>query len=311
MTLIYAMPGNEVFAELLVQHTGYSRAGLFLHRFPDGETRVRVDAPLKGEQAVLVCTLDRPDPKLWPLTMAASTLRELGARRVVLVAPYLAYMRQDARFHPGEAISARLLGAWLDSYFDALVTVDPHLHRYHSLSQIFPREARLVHAAAELTAWIASRVERPLLVGPDEESRQWVTAVANLLCAPSVVAHKERHGDREVTVHLPELGRWLDHTPVLLDDIIASGHTMLQTLRSLRAYMTAKPICVAVHGVFAEGTLEALRSEGAGEIVTSNGIATETSQIDISRPVAEALMDVSSVINLRRLDEMPSSRNVM
>ncbi|HUB90624.1 MAG TPA: ribose-phosphate diphosphokinase [Dyella sp.] len=295
MTMIYAMPGNEMFAELLIQHTGYSRAGLFLHRFPDGETRVSVDVPAKGEQAVLVCTLDRPDPKLWPLTMAAATLRELGARRVVLVAPYLAYMRQDARFHPGEAISAKLLGEWLDNTFDALVTVDPHLHRYHSLGQIYSRQVRMVHAAAELTAWIASHVERPLIVGPDEESRQWVTAVANLLCAPSVMAHKERRGDREVTVHLPELGRWLDHTPVLLDDIIASGQTLLQALRSLRAYTTAKPVCVAVHGVFADGALEALRGENAGDVVTTNSIMSETTQIDISKVVAEALMDVCSM----------------
>jgi ribose-phosphate pyrophosphokinase len=294
MTAIYAMPGNEVFAELLVQHTGYCRAGLSLHRFPDGETRVRVEAPIKDEQAVLVCTLDRPDAKLWPLTMAASTLRELGARRVVLVAPYLAYMRQDARFHAGEAISAKLLGEWLDNTFDALVTVDPHLHRYHSLSQIYSHEVRLVHVAAELTAWLATHVDRPLIVGPDEESRQWVTAVANLLCAPSVMAYKERHGDRDVTVHLPELGRWLDHTPVLLDDIIASGQTMLQTLRCLGAYTAAKPICIAVHGVFAQDALEALQGAGAGTIVTSNSIVTETSQIDVSRVVAEALVDVCS-----------------
>lgn len=292
MTAIYAMPGNEVFAELLVQHTGYSRAGLFLRSFPDGETNVRVEPPAKSEQAVLVCSLDRPDAKLWPLTMAASTLRELGARRVVLVAPYLAYMRQDARFRTGEAIAAKLLGEWLDSSFDALVTVDPHLHRYHSLSQIYSREVRLVHAVAELAAWIAGHVDRPLIVGPDEESRQWATAVANLLCAPSMVAHKERRGDREVLVQFPELRSWPEHTPVLVDDIIASGHTMLETMRRVRAYATARPVCVAAHGVFAEGALEALRGEGAAMVVTSNSILTETAQIDVSRLVAEALLDL-------------------
>jgi ribose-phosphate pyrophosphokinase len=300
MSIIYAMPGNEVFAELLIQHTGYRRGGLFVHRFPDEETRVSVEATPSCEVAVLVCTLDRPDPKLWPLSMAAATLRELGARRVVLVAPYLAYMRQDARFHTGEAIAARLLGEWMDSYFDALVTVDPHLHRYHSLGQIYSRDARLVHVAAELAAWIASHLERPLLVGPDAESRQWVTAVANLLCAPCVMAHKERHGDRDVTVQLPELARWSDHTPVLLDDIIASGQTMLQTLRGVRGYTSMAPACVAVHGVYAQDALAALRSEGAGDIVTTNSIATETSHIDISRQVAEALMSLCGVASTER-----------
>ena len=295
MTVLYAMPGNEAFAELLVLHTGYRRAGLGVHTFPDGETLVRVDVPAQGERAVLVCTLDRPDAKLWPLTTAAATLRELGARSVVLVAPYLAYMRQDERFHAGEAISAKLFGAWLDSHFDALVTVDPHLHRYHSLSQIYSRDVRLVRARAELAAWIAARVERPLIVGPDDESRQWVAGVANLLCAPSLVAQKKRRGDREVDVQLPELGRWLGHTPVLLDDIISSGQTMLKTLRCLRACMPASPVCAAVHGVFAEGALEALQQEG-GTVVTSNSIVTETSQIDISMAVASALTDLCSAL---------------
>jgi len=124
---LYAMPDNETFAELLALHTGYRRQQLVLHHFPDGETRVQMAAPDLDGDAVIVCTLDRPDAKVLPLMMAAATVRELGAARVGLVAPYLAYMRQDMRFHPGEAISARIFGGWLGHTFDWLVTVEPHL----------------------------------------------------------------------------------------------------------------------------------------------------------------------------------------
>ena len=292
MNTLYAMPGNEVFAELLSLHTGYQRQQLLLHHFPDGETLVQMAAPAPGGDAVIVCTLDRPDPKVLPLMMAAATARELGAARVGLVAPYLAYMRQDARFHPGEAVSARIFGDWLDRTFDWMVTVDPHLHRHATLAEVYPRASQVVHAAAQLAVWIDAHVTMPLIIGPDSESAQWVTAVSNLLCAPSVVARKERHGDRDVEILLPEIDNWRDHTPVLLDDIVASGATMIQTLRCLRGRTSSPPVCVAVHGLFAGEALEAMRAEGAGLIVASNSVVTDTSQIDISKPVAEAMVSL-------------------
>ena len=291
MNTLYAMPGNEVFTEALARQCGYPRRALSVHGFPDGETLLQMDAPAPGDIAILVCTLDRPDAKLWPLMMAASTARELGASRVCLVAPYLAYMRQDARFHPGEAVSARIFGHWLYDTFDGLVTVDPNLHRYQRIADIYPRPVQVVHVAAELAAWIATHVERPLIVGPDEESGQWVNVVANLLCAPSIVARKERRGDREVEIHFPELDRWPGHTPVLLDDIIASGQTMLQTVRHLRQ-RASQPVCVAIHGVFADGALENFRSEPGVQLVTSNSIVRDTTQIDISKPVADAVIEL-------------------
>lgn len=292
MNMLYAMPGNEAFAELLSLHTGFQRQQLLLHHFPDGETLVQMAPPPSSGDTVIVCTLDRPDAKVLPLMMAAATARELGAARVGLVAPYLAYMRQDMRFHPGEAISARIFGDWLGHTFDWLVTAEPHLHRNATLAEVYPNAARLVHTASQLAAWIDAHVTMPLIIGPDSESAQWVTAVSNLLCAPSVVARKERHGDRDVAVFLPEIDQWRDHTPVLLDDIIASGETMLQALRCLHGRTSLPPVCVAVHGIFAEGALEGLLAEGAGLIVTSNSVITDTSQIDISKPVAEAMVSL-------------------
>lgn len=295
MNTLYAIPGNEAFAELLSLHSGYQRQQLSLHHFPDGETLVQMEPPAPGGNAVIVCTLDRPDPKVLPLMMAAATARELGAARVGLVAPYLAYMRQDTRFHPGEAVSAKIFGDWLGHTFDWLVTVDPHLHRNATLAAVYPRAAHVVHAASQLAVWIDAHVTMPLIIGPDRESAQWVTAVANLLCAPSVVARKERHGDRDVAVFLPEMDQWRDRTPVVLDDIIASGETMLQTLRCLHGRISLPPVCVALHGLFAEDALEKLLTEGAGLIVTSNSVITDTSQIDIDKPVAEAMVSLCAM----------------
>ncbi|HET6805517.1 MAG TPA: ribose-phosphate diphosphokinase [Frateuria sp.] len=289
MSLLYALPGNAAFARALCRHAGWQRGELELHRFPDGESLLRLATPPRGTVA-LACSLKRPDAKLFPLLAAAATARELGATQVGLVAPYLAYMRQDVRFHPGEAVSARVIGGLLGNAFDWVVTVDPHLHRIHDLAEVFACRTSVVHAAPELAAWIRAHVREPLLVGPDTESAQWVQAVADALGAPCVVAHKQRRGDRDVSVRLPSLARWRGHTPVLLDDIAASGHTLIDTARGVREQLPQPaPVAVVVHGLLGRGALEALHGAGIIRLVTTNTVPGELSAIDVSARVAQAM----------------------
>ena len=121
----------------------------------------------------------------------------------------------------------------MSAHFDWLVTVDPHLHRYASLDEIYTLESEVVQAAPALADWIAAHVEKPVLIGPDAESEQWVSAVAGLHNLPWRVMTKTRHGDREVTMELPDLSGLEDHTPVLVDDIISSGATVAEATRHL------------------------------------------------------------------------------
>lgn len=292
MTALYAMPGNDAFADRLALHTGMPRRALQVHRFPDGESLVQVALPLAHEDVAIICTLGNPDGKVVPLMMAAATLRELGAARVGLVAPYLAYMRQDTRFHPGEAVSARIFGNLLGSAFEWLVTVDPHLHRYHSLDQAWPLDGHVVHAAPQVAAWISEHVVSPLIIGPDGESDQWVRDVATRLHAPFMVASKERHGDRDVEVTLADIARWKGHTPVLVDDIISTGRSMIGALQGIDLQVSPAPVCVGVHGIFAPAAVEELRAAGAGRIVTCNTLDNAHALIDISEDVAAAVAEL-------------------
>ena len=98
--LVVACPGNEGLAESLRRVAGCDALGLSMRRFPDAETYLRVDGDVRGRTVVVACTLHDPDSRFLPLAFLADTLRELGARAIGLVAPYLAYMRQDRRFNP-------------------------------------------------------------------------------------------------------------------------------------------------------------------------------------------------------------------
>ena len=286
--MLLAYPGEEALAVSLQRGLHAEPVAFEMRHFPDGETYLRIDSNVKGRQVVLVCTLREPDVKLLPLLFMADTLRELGARDVGLVAPYLAYMRQDKRFRTGEALTSASFARLICAGFDWLVTVDPHLHRRHSLAEIYTIPAAVVHAAPLLAEWIRANVTDPFIIGPDAESEQWVSAVATAVPCPHVVLEKVRHGDRAVTVsQIPGIRRWAGHTPVLVDDIIASARTMIETVRQCRASVESGPICVGVHAVFASGAYEALRTAGAARVVTTNSISHDSNGIDLSAALLE------------------------
>jgi ribose-phosphate pyrophosphokinase len=287
--LILPLEGNEPLAGRIAEQLEASVGGVRIRRFPDDETYMRIEDDCAGRQVVLVCSLARPDQKILPLVFLADAARAMGAARVGLVAPYLAYMRQDRQFQRGEAVTSRTLGALLSTYVDWLVTVDPHLHRYRSLDEIYRVPSRVVHAAPALAAWIASHVERPLLVGPDVESGQWVSDVAALAKAPFALLRKTRLGDRAVDVSAPDLTAHRDRTPVVVDDIVSSARTMIAAVGALVRAGLRAPVCVAVHALFAGDAESALRAAGAAQIVTTTTVAHATSRIDVAPLIVDAI----------------------
>jgi len=287
--LVIALPGNESIGRDIAARLGGDFAVPATRQFPDEETYVRIDVPCEDRDVVLVATMDRPNSKLLSLCFLADLVRELRARRCLLVAPYLAYMRQDTRFATGEAVTSRTFARLLSTSFDAIVTVDPHLHRYASLAELYKIPTRVVHAAPLLADWIRNEVKAPVLVGPDSESEQWVADVAERAEAPFVVLEKKRRGDRDVEVSVPQVERWRRRQAVLVDDIISTARTMTETIGHLARAGLARPVCVGVHAVFAGDAHDALITAGASRIATTDTISHETNAIPMSGTLATAL----------------------
>ena len=287
--LLIPLPGNEEFADLLAVPLEAERGALDVHTFPDGESYVRHLSPMEGRKVCLLCSLDRPDAKFLPLVFAAAAARDLGCAQVGLIAPYLAYMRQDRRFRAGESVTSVTFAGLVSGQFDWLATVDPHLHRWHALGDIYRIPSRVVHAASHVARWIASAVDAPLLIGPDSESEQWVAAVAADAGAPHVILEKIRRGDRDVQVSVPDVALWRDRTPVLVDDIVSTARTMIETIGHLKAAGMRPPVCIAIHAVFSGAAYDDLLEAGAARIVTSNTIGHPSNAIDITDTIAEAV----------------------
>jgi len=275
-------------AARIARLAGMACARIERHRFPDGELKLRLPARLPQRVALLRSLVD-PNEKLVELLLAAQTARALGATQLTLIAPYLAYMRQDIAFAPGEAVSQRIVGRFLAGLFDAVITVDPHLHRVATLQEAVPVPRAVALSGAPLLAdLIARQRPRALLIGPDEEAAQWVAQAAARHGFDHAVCRKVRHGDRQVEIALPPTdvrGRAV----VLLDDVASSGHTLAQAARALRAAGAASVDVAVTHALFAGDAGQLLHDAGIRQVWSTDCIAHPSNAVSMAPAIATAL----------------------
>lgn len=278
-------------ADCLEAELGIKKGKLEIHAFPDHETKVRIKSEVSGKTVVLICTLNQPNEKILPLLFSAMTLKSLGAKNIYLVAPYLAYMRQDKAFHPGEAVSAKLFAVLLSSHFDGLITVDPHLHRIKTLGEIYTLPSKVLHATEAIANWLFKQVKNPLLIGPDAESEQWVSAIASHHQVPYAICEKHRIDDQSVQTYIPEVDA-KGRTVVLVDDIISSGASMLVLLEALKQQEVQHILCITVHALFDVALEKRLIQMGADAVFSCNTIKHTSNRIDLSSLLIQGIYDM-------------------
>lgn len=288
---VLAFDDERVTGEALARELGAPFALIERHRFPDGELKLRLPEHLPSD-VVLLRSLHQPNEKLVELLIAAPAARELGAQRVVLVCPYLAYMRQDVAFQPGEAVSQRHIAGLLASRFDTIVTVDPHLHRISTLDEVMPDcRAVSLSAAPLIGAWLAARVREPLLLGPDAESAAWVRAAAQARtpAADHAWCRKQRLGDRDVRIFLPPGFDCRGRDVVLIDDMVSTGHTLVAAARLVLDAGAASVEVAVTHALFVGDALAGLRAAGVSGIWSTDTVPHPTNAIRVVPLLAQAL----------------------
>lgn len=257
-----------------------------LRQFPDQETYLRIESSLEGKECIVACSLNQPDSKILPLFYLCRLCKQLNASRVVLIAPYLSYMRQDIQFHPGEAVTSELFAQLLSEMVDELITIDPHLHRKHSMSQLYSIPCIVLHASGLISTYISDHISNPLIVGPDSESEQWVSQVAFSAGAPYLTLEKVRKGDMDVEISAPEIAEYKGHTPVLVDDIISTARTMIGTVRHIHEAGLKPPVIIGVHAIFAGNAYQELQQAIVADIVTCDTISHISNKISIANLIA-------------------------
>jgi len=258
---------------------------LEVKKFPDGELYIKFNCDIKNKEVILVQTLHEPNESLLEIILAGYTAKDLGAKSVTLVAPYLAYMRQDKRFNPGEAISSKIVGK-LFKVFDKLITIDPHLHRHKNLNEVFSIKTEKLTANSLIEDYISKNYKNPVIIGPDEESYQWAQHIAKNIKASAAILKKERFSSKKVKVKVTSDINIKDKDIVIIDDIISTGQTILKTVNLIKKQNPKSITIIAVHGIFAD--LKVYKKLKKYKLISTNTIENKHSVIDVSKLIANS-----------------------
>lgn len=287
--IIQSLPSSSRDAARLAARLGLRFCEIAVHAFPDGEMRVTVGPA--ASTTIVYASLDRPNDKLIALAFATEALRRGGARRLVLMAPYLCYMRQDTAFHEGEAISQEVIGALLARCVDRVITVDAHLHRTPDIHSVFPGiESDNLSAMPAISEALRKDLDpRTVVVGPDAELLPWVRDLASRLGLSYTVAQKRRRGDRSVEIAFPDAKCVAGRPVLIVDDIVSSGGTMIACARALLAAGATAIDAVVTHALFPEQLCGEMKASGIRSIRSTHSIPHSTNAIMLDDLFIDAL----------------------
>lgn len=242
---------------------------------------------------VIICrSLNQPNDKLIELLLCAKTAWQKGVNRITLVAPYLCYMRQDIANQPGEAVSQRIIGELLGELFDDVITVDPHLHRISKLNQAIPIDNAIsLTAANEIGQFLKQQLDYAVLLGPDAESEQWVSAIAKKIGFDYSVAEKIRQGDKQVTITLPEYD-YHNKPVVIIDDVASTGRTLAKATGLLLAAGAQQVYAAITHPLFCGDAEVHIMQSGVQQIWSTDSISHPTACIHLDKLLAQAISDI-------------------
>ncbi len=286
--LIASFPETSEIGKRVAKRLGAEHTTIKASDFPDSEYYIRLKKNPRHKIVVIINSIIKDaDEKIIESLLAGGIARDYHAKKVILVATYLPYMRQDAHFKNFDSFSAKYI-LKLFNGFDKIFVLDPHLHRIKSLKKI-SKKAERISANWAVASFIKKELGNKFgnynIVGPDEESEQWSGEIAKRLGKKLIILKKERLGSAKVK--MKSFGKKLGENIIIIDDIISTGSTFLSAIKIAKKQGAKKIACIGIHGIFAGNADKIIRKYA--DLVTTNSIPNKYARIDVSPVIAEAL----------------------
>jgi ribose-phosphate pyrophosphokinase len=275
---------SRKLAEALSKELGATNASVEVKRFPDGECYVRIDDDLTDKEVVVVQTT-YPDPNLVELFILQDAVREMSPSRVVTVVPYFGYARQDKKFNDGEAISARAFSRLIDAGTDEFVTVDIHAPKVLEWFEVPATDVSVMPTFGQF--FKDKGVD--LVLAPDKGALDRANAAAKVLGCDWDHLEKTRIDGDTVKMAPKELDA-KGKTVAIVDDIIATGGTIIKATEALKEQGAAKVFAACAHGLYTKNALDRLQPV-CDDVFSADTIENPTSVISAAGAIAAHLME--------------------
>jgi ribose-phosphate pyrophosphokinase len=286
--MIVAGSDSQALAGALARETGDTLAVPEYDRFPDGELLAEVPelADATPDRAVVVAGTLSAEAHL-ELLQLQDAAREAGVGEVVTVLPYMGYSRQDAAFEAGQPVSARAVARAISTGTDRVVLVTPH---EPAIADFFDVPVDIVDAAPRLAAPLPGDLADPLFLAPDEGAIDLAETVRNAYGAGTTdYFEKERDYDTGAVSVTPSNAPVEGRDVVLVDDIVATGSTMSESIAVLNDRGAARVVVTCVHALLVRNARTKLDAAGVAGIYATDTVERDVSAVSAAPAVAAVL----------------------
>lgn len=271
-------------------------------KFPDGERYLRINGDIADEVTVIQSTGYPQDENLMELLFIIANLKDLGAKKVRAVVPYMGYARQEKRFNPGETISAKIICELIQAAgADEFITFNIHEACVLNFFDIPARNLSAMPAIAEFLD--KSDADNMLIIAPDKGAYGFAQEMSEIIGCDCTYLTKVRLGPDKVETKIVDVrcDSESENTvnvdsvkgkhAIIIDDIIATGGTIVNAINILKQYGASEIDVCCVHAILTNNGATRIYSAGANKIIGTNSLSSDTSRVSLAKSIADALRD--------------------
>ncbi|MEM7055641.1 MAG: ribose-phosphate diphosphokinase [Bacteroidota bacterium] len=295
-TRIFAGSASQVLGTRIATACGQHLGSLKLWRFSDGELYPVFQEPIRDVQVVLIQATYPPAEHSMELLLMIDAAKRAGACQVIVVAPYLGYMRQDKAHDLGGSIGARLQANLLTTAgADRLLACDPHTEK---LSSFFRGPVDQLTSLPVFVPYINKLALKKLVfAAPDAGGMSRVECYAQHFGTDLVVCNKQRTGPNEIAkVHVT--GNIQGADVILVDDIVDTGHTLCKAAEQLQIQGARSVRALCTHPILSGLAYQNLEASALEELVVTDTIplkqtSSKINLVSMAIPFAEAIQQLT------------------
>jgi ribose-phosphate pyrophosphokinase len=271
-------------ASNLAKELNISKAEVEIKRFPDDEGYIRLNYQLGTEldnEEIILIQNTYPDERIIELFLMQDAVHEFKIKKITTVVPYYGYARQDKKFNPGESISARALAKHIELMSDEVILIDIHAK---SIIDWFEKPVFELSGMTQIGEFLKP-FSPDIIMAPDKGAIERASAVADVLDAQFDYLEKTRIDGHTVTMKAKNLDV-KDRTVAIIDDIIATGGTIIKATNELKRQGANKVFAACTHGLYTSGALPKL-VENCDKVISTDTLESETSFVSLAPELAK------------------------
>ncbi|GIO68224.1 ribose-phosphate diphosphokinase [Paenibacillus cookii] len=271
---IFSGSSNPLLAESICEMLGAELGSVTLSRFKSGEIYVNYEESIRNCDVFIVQSLSHPINELFvELLVMIDAAKRASARTINIVMPYYGYARQERKSAPREPISAKMVADVLTTAgASRVITIDLHAPAIQGFFNIPVDHLTALDLISEYLK--ALNLPNPVIVSPDAGRAKTAEKLANHLDSPFAIMFKKRPAHNEsVVTHV--IGDVEGRTPIIIEDIIDTGNTIVNVVESLKERGASPAIVCATHGLFSADGLKRLEHPHIRNVVVTNSIAIQ------------------------------------